>query len=129
MAVCFGILLGCVLIYPVGGFATQTNQLHGTPTLDGTAYMQRAHPGDDSRHRMAELNAPADAVVVEAVGGQYSEFGRVAVQTGIPTLLGWGGHELQWRGNGDEAARREPSSRRFTRAAARPTARPVTSST
>jgi uncharacterized membrane protein len=28
--------------------------------------------------------------------------------TGLPTLLGWGGHESQWRGNYDEPARREP---------------------
>ena len=28
--------------------------------------------------------------------------------TGLPTLLGWGGHESQWRGNYEEPARREP---------------------
>jgi uncharacterized membrane protein len=28
--------------------------------------------------------------------------------TGLPTLLGWGGHQSQWRGNYDEPARREP---------------------
>ena len=32
--------------------------------------------------------------------------------TGIPTLLGWGGHELQWRGNYDEPGRREPDIER-----------------
>jgi uncharacterized membrane protein len=28
--------------------------------------------------------------------------------TGLPTLLGWGGHQSQWRGNYDEPGRREP---------------------
>ncbi len=27
--------------------------------------------------------------------------------TGLPTLLGWGGHQLQWRGNYDIPAQRE----------------------
>jgi uncharacterized membrane protein len=26
----------------------------------------------------------------------------------LPTLLGWGGHELQWRGNYEEPGKREP---------------------
>src|SRR5207237_4292030 len=68
----------------------------------------QAQPGEAAAIGWLRDHAPADAVVVEAVGGQYSEYGRVAVQTGIPTLLGWAGHELQWRGNGDEPARREP---------------------
>jgi uncharacterized membrane protein len=32
----------------------------------------------------------------------------VSAHTGLPTLLGWAGHEHQWRGNYDEQARREP---------------------
>jgi YYY domain-containing protein len=101
------LLLLCVLIYPLASFATQTDQGGRAQTLDGTAYM-KAHPGDAAAIAWLRDNAPRNAVVVEALGGQYSEYGRVAVQTGIPTILGWAGHELQWRGNGDEAARREP---------------------
>jgi uncharacterized membrane protein len=48
-------------------------------------------------------------VILEAVGGQYSGFGRVASVTGLPTLLGWAGHEYQWRGNTPEPAIREPA--------------------
>jgi YYY domain-containing protein len=103
----FGLLLASVLVYPIAAFATQTAQGGGAPTLDGTAYMKN-HPGDAAAIDWLREHAPSDAVVVEVVGGQYSEYGRVAAQTGIPTLLGWAGHELQWRGNGDEAARREP---------------------
>jgi uncharacterized membrane protein len=47
--------------------------------------------------------------VLEAVGGQYSGYGRVAANTGLPTLLGWPGHEWQWRGSDHpEPGRREP---------------------
>jgi uncharacterized membrane protein len=47
-------------------------------------------------------------VILEAVGGQYSGYGRVAANTGLPTLLGWAGHEYQWRGATPEPAVREP---------------------
>ncbi|MEP7200838.1 MAG: DUF2298 domain-containing protein, partial [Chloroflexota bacterium] len=116
----FVILFAGTLVYPIAAFATQTNQLQVVqfnpddkpykPTLDGTAYMQKYHAADAAAIAWLRDHAPPDAVIVEAVGGQYSDYGRVAVQTGIPTILGWAGHELQWRGNGDEGARREPDA-------------------
>jgi uncharacterized membrane protein len=36
-------------------------------------------------------------VIAEAVGGQYSEYARFSTFTGMPTVLGWPGHEGQWR--------------------------------
>ena len=53
-------------------------------------------------------NAPPGSVMLEAPGGSYTEYNWVSAHTGIPTLLGWGGHELQWRGNYEEPGRREP---------------------
>jgi uncharacterized membrane protein len=43
-------------------------------------------------------NTARDAVVLEAVGDDYSAFGhgRIATFTGRPTVMGWAGHELQW---------------------------------
>jgi uncharacterized membrane protein len=51
---------------------------------------------------IAWLNAhvTGDTVIVE--GAQYDEYthnGRVSAFTGLPTLMGWGGHEFQWRYN------------------------------
>ena len=37
--------------------------------------------------------------LVEAVGGDYSAYGRISSSTGLPTLLGWKNHEYQWRGS------------------------------
>ena len=36
-------------------------------------------------------------VVAEAVGGQYSDYARISTFTGLPSVLGWPGHEGQWR--------------------------------
>ncbi len=30
---------------------------------------------------------------------EYTHLGRVSAFTGLPTLIGWGGHETQWRFN------------------------------
>src|SRR5262249_46592223 len=38
-------------------------------------------------------------VTLEAKGRAYDYPGRVAAYTGLPTLVGWVNHELQWRGN------------------------------
>ena len=45
--------------------------------------------------------------ILEAVGDDYSEHARVSSSTGIPTLLGWKGHELQWRGSSKSINKRE----------------------
>jgi len=66
--------------------------------------------------------APVGSVVLEAVavedraarrcGGSYNSegYGGVAAATGIPTVLGWAGHQIQWRG-GDPEARAELTPR------------------
>jgi uncharacterized membrane protein len=51
-------------------------------------------------------DAPA-GVVVEAVGGSYSEYARVATVSGQPNVLGWPGHESQWRGGSAEMGSRQ----------------------
>jgi uncharacterized membrane protein len=40
-----------------------------------------------------------EGVILEAVGGSYSGYGRISTHTGISTLLGWTYHEYQWRGD------------------------------
>jgi YYY domain-containing protein len=107
----FVLLFSATLLYPIAAFATQTNGLQNEPFLDGMENLQRYRSGDHAAIAWLQANAPLDAVIVEAVGGDYSEYGRVAARTGIPSVLNWGGHQLQWRGNGDEAARREPDVR------------------
>jgi uncharacterized membrane protein len=46
---------------------------------------------------------------LEAVGGAYTGYARVSADTGIPTVLGWPGHERQWRGTTPEPGIREPA--------------------
>ena len=60
--------------------------------------MRLFNPDEAAALQWLAANAAANAVIVEAVGGQYSGYGRISAATGRPTLLGWAGHEYQWRG-------------------------------
>jgi YYY domain-containing protein len=72
------------------------------PTLNGMEWMRRFHPEDYAAAEWLRTKAPTPAeaapVVLEATGGAYSEFARIATQTGLPTVLGWDQHERLWRG-------------------------------
>ena len=46
-------------------------------------------------------------MVAEAVGGAYSSYARISIYTGLPTVLGWGNHEGQWRDQALQGTRNE----------------------
>ncbi len=80
-------------------------------TLDGLAQLGRFSPGDYAAVQWLRENVGDAPVILEAVGGQYTGYGRISAATGLPTLLGWAGHEYQWRGDTPEPAIREPAVR------------------
>ncbi|MBK8900963.1 MAG: hypothetical protein IPM53_07265 [Anaerolineaceae bacterium] len=80
-------------------------------TLDGLAQMAVFNPDDYAAIMWLRQNVSGTPTIVEAVGGQYSPqgHGRISASTGLPTLLGWAGHEYQWRGySTPEPAERDP---------------------
>ena len=70
-------------------------------SLDGLSYLQTdtADPGDYQAIRWLNANVEGSPVIVESIGDDYSNWGRISVFTGLPTLMGWVGHEYQWRAN------------------------------
>ena len=77
------------LSYPVMGLWSKTDGFKpaGGFTLDGTAYLARNNP--DEVAAMAWLRQAPLGVVAEAIGGSYTQFARMAVNSGQPTVLGW----------------------------------------
>jgi YYY domain-containing protein len=90
------VVAGC-LVYPAMAFYTKANQFQGTPTLDGAAHLQRFAPDEYSAIQWLNRNVKGAPVIVEVVGGSFSEYARISAHTGLPTVQGWGGHESQWR--------------------------------
>jgi len=74
-------------------------------TLDYFDMFQRQNPDEAAAIRWLE-SAP-EGVVAEAIGGSYSAYARVSTMTGLPTVLGWPGHESQWRGGSEKQGTRQ----------------------
>jgi uncharacterized membrane protein len=111
--------LACGLIYPVLAVWTKTVGMQGTTVelgervadLDGMKWMASTHADDYAAIIWLNNHIVDDGVIAEVVGGSYSEYGRVSAYSGMPTVLGWPGHELQWRGSFDPAIGREDDVR------------------
>jgi YYY domain-containing protein len=91
-----GLLLAAV--YPYAGTYARKAAFAQAPSLDGLGWLRVRAPGDIAAIDWLRAHTPGDAVVLEAVGPDYSSFGhaRISTFTGRPTVLGWAGHELQW---------------------------------
>ncbi len=90
------LLLGAV--YPYAGTYARKAAFARSPTFDGLAWLRDRAPGDPAAIAWLRDNTAGSAVVLEAVGDDYSAFGhaRMSTFTGRATVLGWPGHELQW---------------------------------
>ena len=99
------------LVYPVFAYPDKTNDFQSANgyTLDASAYLAAYQPGEAAA--IDWLSQQPAGTVAEAVGGQYSSYARVATLSGQPTVLGWPGHEGQWRGGYTEVGNRETDIR------------------
>ena len=67
------------------------------PTLDGTAYLEKTHLADLQMYQWINQNISGTPALLEATGPPYHSdpFSRVAMNTGLPILLGWEYHVSQ----------------------------------
>jgi len=88
------------------GWLGSLENLERANNLDGLEYLKNCLPlscpypnsvGDYAAIRWLNANVQGDPVIVEAMGDDYSLYGRISAFTGLPTLMGWAGHEDQWR--------------------------------
>jgi YYY domain-containing protein len=94
-------------IYPVVSARAWTFEFADWKGVDGAQYVGDWSEGDLAGFEWLREHASDDDVVLEQVGCQYQpviwppqfmpRLSRVSTFTGIPTVLGWGGTEGQWR--------------------------------
>jgi len=96
------------LIYPMFAIPSKANGFQGNPSLDGSRFVENYRPDEAAVIDWLVKNTPPDAVIVEAPGGSYTDFNTISAHSGRAALLGWGGHELQWRGSYELPGQREP---------------------
>ncbi len=107
----FPVLLFILVVgftYSVYGIETKLHgfrqQAEPALRLDGTLHQTYLTP--DDHLAVAWLQQAPLGTLVEAVGGSYTGFARISTHSGQPALLGWPGHENQWRGGGSEMGSR-----------------------
>jgi len=94
-----GIAVSLVLmasVYPVFATIGKSGAFRGEPTLDGEAYIKREHP-QDYEAVLWFRNVSGQPVVLQAPGELYQWNTYITAFTGLPTVIGWAGHELNWR--------------------------------
>jgi len=91
------LVVGSFVYVPMALFSRSDAFSH-LPTLDGLAYYQQSQPADAAGIAWLAREVQGTPTIVEASGGSYSQFAEVSWMTGIPTILGWDFHEIQWHG-------------------------------
>lgn len=94
------VILGAALVYPVTVTFERTGGFRNAQSLNGLAYVQRDDPLEYEAIQWLNRNVAGTPVILEAAEkpGDFTEFSRVSSRTGLPTIIGWMGHEIQWRG-------------------------------
>lgn len=90
------ILILVASIYPVFGTLGKSWGFRGDPDLNGEEYVKKEH----HQEYMAVLwfrNITGRPVVLQAGGELYKWNTHIPAFTGLPTVIGWAGHELNWR--------------------------------
>jgi len=102
------LLLLASAVYPlVGTYARTNHYMQRANSLDGIDYLQNCKApdcdydtsGDYAAIRWLNSHVSGAPVIVEAVGDDYTSYARISAFTGLPTPMGWIGHEYQWRVN------------------------------
>jgi YYY domain-containing protein len=113
------------LVYPLSAIGTRMGEVPpGGPTLDGLTFLS-----PDERAAVRWLadqdNLNGRLVIAEGVGDEYSSAAWLATYSGASTIVGWVGHELQWRGPIPELGARQADLTRLYQDAPADAIRPI----
>lgn len=88
------------LLYPVPAVKGWYNNIFdrsGFKGVDATLFLEKDFKDDLLAIKWLNENITGTPVVLEANGLSYTEYQRVSVLTGLPTVLGWYTHEQLWK--------------------------------
>ena len=97
------------MVYPGLSLPAKTNQFKLSEWgLDGGSYLEAQNPDEMAAIRWLQKATFGNiAEAVSPTGGSYTGYARAATLSGLPGVLGWVGHESQWRGGGNAMGNRQ----------------------
>jgi YYY domain-containing protein len=99
-AIVVAIVVALGMFYPAMTITSKVDA--DQPTLDALAFTARFAPDDYAAAQWLNQNTQGNPVILEAPGDEYNAgMSRISTWTGLPSVVGWAGHEGQWRGNYD----------------------------
>jgi len=94
-------LISSSLVYPIFATYTKTRNNYNffgkIATLEGRNYLNNQDFCDYDAVKWINENIRGTPVILEAKGQSFQWTSCVSFNTGLPTLIGWEGHEQQWR--------------------------------
>jgi YYY domain-containing protein len=112
----FGLLalVLCGMVYPILGPYEKSGRYADRKGLDGEAWVAQYYGADYAAINWLRQQKASDpnfeGVLLEAEGGDWNNYSRIATFSGYSTVLGWLSHEAQWRG-GNAATMAEVNQR------------------
>ncbi len=98
------VILNSIYIYT--GTYAKAERFSQSPSLDGLAFMKKSDYGIYDAIFWLNKNINGTPVILEAPGESYQDTSRLSAYTGLPTVIGWSGHETVWRNNWAEISQR-----------------------
>jgi YYY domain-containing protein len=106
-AAILGVSIAAGLVYPLLAIPGKIDR-GLAPTLDARAPTRQFAPDEVAAIEWLEENATGLPVILEADGASFrAETSRLSAWTGLPSVLGWVGHEGQWRGDYEDVSPRQ----------------------
>ena len=107
-------IIGLCLLLLTGGYIVQgVSSWFGNvfnPSLrvhtDASVYVSEYFPSDFEAINYLNSSVEGQPIILEAPGDSYSDYERVSVSTGLPTVAGWRVHEWLWRGDTEKLDQR-----------------------
>lgn len=103
----FAIVTCILLLWTVGYFGNSTKAWFGNWLsaekyigLDSGQYLKDINKDDYAATNWINNNIERRPVMLEVNGDSYTDYCRVSVRTGLPTVLGWRTHEWLWQSDG-----------------------------
>ncbi len=108
------LLIFAASMYPVEAIYQGFGGFKGVhQSINGTLYLKTRMPADAKAIDWINQNIKGQPTFIEAVGDSYTDYARIAANTGNPSVLGWPVHEWLWRGDYSEPVK--PTSQKQLR--------------